>query len=630
MVNGVLLNPLPYPESDRLVVLFHNKPHFTRGSISYPNFLDWQRDNRSFDAMAAYRYGNAKLTGSGEPENLSGRMVSAGFFEMLGVKPLLGRTFTADEDRLGANPTVMISEGLWKRKFASNPHVVGQVIVLDGVPRVIIGVIPASFQLRQWNFQAGEIYTPVGEYRDPHFRERQAAWGMDAIARLKPGVTLTQAAQDMERVNRGLEAAYPDVDAGIKTTIVPLKDEIVGDVRPVLWVLMGAVLFVLLISCVNVANLQMARATARQREFAVRVALGARQGRLIRQVLTESLALSAAGGALGLLLAYWGAKAAVAAIPDMLPRAENVGLDGRVLFFTLLVSLLAGVIFGLTPALRTSRTDVNSTLNQSGRSLVGAHARAQAVFVTIEMAMALVLLVGAGLMIRTLVRLWNVNPGFNPRGVILFNIAPSMSLSRQPPDAVRAAYRQMETTLRAVPGVQNASFDWGAVPMEGDDEEPFWVDGMTRPERVADAPVAVRYAVNPDYLQLMSIPLLEGRFFTDADNEHTSRVIVIDESFAKRYFHGQDPIGKHVYFPPESTDGERTDQIVGVVGHVKQFGLAPDKANNVEAEYYEPFHQLPERMMSVIGQGSFAFVRLREGVAPESVFPSIRRGLAPV
>ncbi len=467
VVNGVLLNPLPYPQSDRLVVLFHNKPHFTRGSISYPNFLDWQRDNRSFDAMAAYRNGNAKLTGSGEPENLSGRMVSAGFFEILGVKPLLGRTFTADEDRLGANPTVMISEGLWKRKFASNPHVVGQVMVLDGVPRMIIGVIPASFQLRQWNFHPGEIYTPVGEYRDPHFRERQAAWGMDAIARLKPGVTQTQAAQDMERVNRGLEAAYPDVDAGIKTTIVPMKDEIVGDVRPVLWVLMGAVLFVLLISCVNVANLQLARATARQREFAVRVALGAKQSRLIRQLLTESLALALTGGALGLLLAYWGAKAAVAAIPDMLPRAENVGLDGRVLLFTILISALAGVIFGLAPALRTSRTDVNSTLNQSGRSLVGSRARAQAVFVTLEMAMALILLVGAGLMIRTLARLWNVDPGFEPHGVIVFNMAPSISLSHQSPDAIRATYRQMETTLRAVPGVRERFVRLGSHPHVG-------------------------------------------------------------------------------------------------------------------------------------------------------------------
>ncbi len=627
VVNGVLLNPLPYPHADRLVTLFHNKPNFTKGSISYPNFLDWQRDNQSFEAMVAYRYGNEKLTGSGEPENLSGRMVSAGFFEMLGVKPLLGRSFTSDEDRLGANPTVTISEGLWKRKFASNPHIVGQAIVLDGVPRTIVGVIPACFQLRQWNFRPGEIYTPVGEYRDPHFRDRQAAWGLDAIALLKPGVTLAQAAQDMERVNRGLEAAYPDVDAGIKTTIVPLKEQIVGDVKPVLWVLMGAVLFVLLISCVNVANLQLARSTARQREFAVRVALGARQSRLVRQVLTESLTLSAVGGVLGLLLAYWGSKAAVAAIPDMLPRAENVGLDARVLFFTVFVSVLSGVIFGLAPALRTSGTDVNSTLNQTGRSLVGTHARAQAVFVTVEMALALILLVGAGLMIRTLGRLWNVDPGFKARGVIFFNVVPSISLSKQSPDAVRAAFRQMGTTLRAIPGVETASFDWGAVPMSGDDEEPLWVEGMARPEYVANAPMALRYAVDPDYLKLMHIPLLEGRFFTEADNEHSSRVIVVDESFAQRHFPGQNPIGKHVFFPPESTDGERTDEIIGVVGHVKQFGLAPDTANNVEAEYYEPFQQLLDRMMPVVGQGSNAFVRVRDGVDPQSVFPSIRRAL---
>jgi predicted permease len=627
VVNGVLLNPLPYPHAGRLVVLFHNKPNFTKGSISYLNFLDWQRDNRSFEAIAAYRWGNATLTGSGEPENLSGKMVSAGFFEILGVDPLPGRTFTADEDRLGANPTVMISEGLWKRKFASSPRILGQAIVLDGRPRTIIGIIPASFQLRQQNFRPVDMYTPVGEYTDPHFRDRQSAWGMDAIARLKPGVTLAQAAEDMARVNRGLEAAYPDVDAGIKTTIVPMKDEIVGDVRPVLLVLMGAVLFVLLIACVNVANLQLARATARQREFAVRVALGAQQGRLIRQMLTESLALSSVGGALGLLLAYWGSRAAVMAMPDQLPRAENITLDGHVLLFTLFVAVAAGLIFGLAPALRTSRTDVNETLNQSGRSLVGTRARAQAVFVTLEMAMALILLVGAGLMVRTLMRLWNVNPGFDPHGVIEFNIAPSMSLSRQSPDAVRAAYRQFEATLRSVPGVETASFDWGAVPMMSDDEESFWTDGMTRPEHVATAPQALRYAVNPDYLKLIHIPLLEGRFFGEADNEHAARVMVIDESFAQRHFPGQDPIGKHVYFPPESTDGERTDEIVGVVGHVKQFGLAPDKSNNVEAEFYEPFNQLLDRMMPVVGQGTNAFVRVREGVAPESVFPSIRNAL---
>lgn len=627
VVNGVLLNPLPYPQANRLVVLFHHKPNFVNGSISYLNFLDWQRDNRSFEAMAAYRFGSAKLTGSGEPENLTGRMVSAGFFEILGVNPLLGRTFSAGEDQLGANPTVMISEGLWKRKFASNPNVIGQAIILDGIPRTIVGIIPSSFQLSQQNFHPSDIYTPVGNYSDPHFRERQAAWGLDAIARLKPGVTLAQAAQDMERVNRGLAAAYPDVDAGIKTTIVPMKQQIVGDVQPVLWVLMGAVLFVLLIACVNVANLQLARATAREREFAVRVALGAGQSRLLRQMLTESLALSTIGGALGLLLAYWGAKAAVAAIPDMLPRAENVGIDVRVLLFTLLVSLLAGIVFGLAPALRISRTDVNSTLNQSGRSLVGARARAQSVFVTLEMAMALVLLVGAGLTIRTLMQLWNVSPGFNPSGVIFFNVAPSKSLSRQSPDAIRAAFRQMEATIRAVPGVENASFDWGAVPMFGDDEEPFWAGGMTRSPRVADAPSALRYAVNPNYLKLMHIPLLEGRFFSDADNEHASRVIVVDESFAQHYFPGQNPIGKHIYFPPESTDGERTDEIVGVVGHVKQFGLAPDKSNIVEGEYYEPFAQLQDKMLPMVGDGVSAFVRVHEGVSPESVFPGIQRAL---
>ena len=627
VVNGVLLNPLPYPHADRLFVLFHSKQNFTKGSISYPNFLDWQRDNRTFEAMAAFRNGNMKLTGAGEPENLSGRMVSAGFFEILGVKPVLGRTFAADEDRLGANPTVMISEGFWKRKLASNPNVIGQAIVLDGKPRTIVGIIPSSFQLRQWNFRAGDIYTPVGEYSEPRFRQRQASWGLDAIARLKPGVTPAQAAQDMARVNRGLAAAYPDVDAGIKTTMVPMKDQIVGEVRPVLWVLMGAVLFVLLISCVNVANLQLARATARQREFAVRVALGAQQGRLLRQALTESMALSLVGGAVGLLLAYWGTKAAVAAIPDMLPRTENIGLSGPVLLFTLLVSVLAGMIFGLAPALKASRADVNATLNQSGRSLVGAHARAQSVFVTVEMAMALILLVGAGLMIRTLMRLWNVDPGLNPRNVIFFNLAPSQSLSQQPPDAIRAAYRKLETALQSVPGIESASFNWGAVPMWSDDEEPFWAEGMTRPQRVAEAPLAVRYDVNPDYLKLMRIPVIEGRFFSEADNEHSSRVIVVDESFAQKYFPGQDPIGKHVYFAAESTEGERTDEIVGVVGHVKQFGLAPDKSNNVEVEYYEPLAQIPERVLPMVAEGMTGFVRVREGVNPESVFPEIGRTL---
>ncbi len=629
VVNAVLLEPLPYPDADRLVTLFHSKHNFVKGSLSYPNFLDWQRENQSFEAMAAYRHpGGFTLTGAGQVENVQGDMVSAGFFEVLGIKPLLGRTFTADEDRLGANPTVMISEGLWKRKFASNPNIVGQAIVLDGVPRTIVGIVP-GFHFVQWNFRSGgDAYVPIGEFSEPQFHyDRKAAWGTNIVARLKPGVTLAQAGEDMARVNRGLEAAYPDADAGIKTTIVPLKEHIVGQVRPVLLVLMGAVLFVLLIACVNVANLQLARSTARQREFAVRVALGAQQGRLVRQVLTESLALSLVGGACGLLLAFWGAKAALAFIPDSLPRAENVGLNGHVLLFTLLVSAVSGVVFGLAPAFRTSRTDVNATLNQSGRSLVGAHHQAQAVFVTIEMAMALVLLVGAGLMIRTLMRLWNVSPGFNPHNVITFDITPSHSLQSQSPDAVRAAYREMASTLKSVPGVQDVSFEYGALPMDSDWEDGFWIVGRPHPEREADLPYSLRYGVGPEYLKLMQIPLLRGRFISEADTATAPRVVVIDETFAAQYFPGQDPIGKYIHFVGESSGGNRDDVIVGVVGHIKQFGLVPDTANNVEQQYYEPFQQVPDQIMRRIAEGVPTFVRVRDGVNPESLFPTIRQAL---
>jgi len=627
VVNGVLLNPLPYPAAERLVTLFHHKPNFVNGSISYLNFLDWQRDNRAFDAMAAYREDTFKLTGLGEAENLRAEMLSAGFFEILGVKPVLGRTFGADDDRLGADPTVMISEGLWKRKFGSDPHIVGRAIVLDGKPRTVIGIVPASFQLRQWNFRPSEVYTPIGEFSEPQFRNRSSAWGTDALARLKPGVTLAMARQDMERVNRGLQAEYPDVDAGIATTIVPLKDEIVGDVRPALWVLMGAVLIVLLIACVNVANLQLARSTTRQREFAVRVALGARQFRLVRQLLTESLVMACTGGAVGLLFAFWGAKAAVAAIPTMLPRADNVAIDGRVLLFTLLISVVAGVVFGLAPALRISRPDVNATLNQTGRSLAGAHPKAQAVFVTVEMALALVLLIGAGLMIRTLQRLWDVDPGFDPRGVIVFDITPSISLSRQPPAAILNSFREMESAARSVPGVESASLETGALPLRSDDEEPFWTDEMPRPEHEADLPLTLRYSVDPAYRKLMRLPLLRGRFFTDADNEQAARVIVVDESFANRYFPGQNPVGKYVHFSPQSTGGERTDQIVGVVGHLKQFGLAPDKFNLVEAEVYEPFQQIAPTNLAMVAQSAHMFVRSSGTVAPESVFPGMRHAL---
>jgi predicted permease len=602
IVNAVLLNPLPYTQPDRIVVLFHDKPNFPTGSISYLNFEDWRRDNQSFSAMAAYReMGGVTLTGKGYPEEVAGMMISSGLFEILGVNPVLGRTFSLEEDRLGANPTVLISEGLWKRKFGSDPQVVGKTVILEGEGRTIIGIVPASFGLKMWNFSYADVYTPVGEFATPQFRNRSAAWGLDAMARLKPGVSISDAGQDMARVNRGLAAAYPDVDTNIKTKITPLKEVLVGEVRPALLVLLGAVFFVLLIACVNVANLMLARSTARGREFAVRIALGAGQGRLIRQLLTESVVLSLIGGALGLMLAHWGTRLALRLLPQALPRSEAIGLDARVLLFTVLASAFAGILFGLAPALKTSQTRVSTTLNETGRSVASSKTRAQSALVVVEMAMALVLLIGAGLMVRTLMRLWSLDPGFNPRNVLSLVVSMPPSLSTKSPDTVRATYRQLNQTLHSVPGVESLSVEWGAHLMRGDTEENFFVEGTTRPAHQAELPYTLQYVVEPEYLHVMQLPLLRGRFLTDADNEHSAPVVVIDEDFAARYFDGKDPIGKHVYAVDSVTGDTRAEEIVGVVGHVRQWGLAQDATETMHDQVYEAFMQRPDRLISLDG-----------------------------
>ncbi len=627
VVNGVLLNPLPYPQPERLAVLFHERPNFPKGSISYPNFLDWQRENQAFDRMAAYRQsGSFALTGTAEPEAVTGDMVSAGFFEILGTKLLAGRAFSADEDRLGTNPTVMISEGLWKRKFGSDPNLVGRVIILDGEARTVIGIVPASFHLKTRNFKPADVYAPIGEYKEPQFRDRNAAWGTDAIARLKPGVTMAEAARDMVRVNHGLEAAFPDGDANIKTKIIPLKELLVGDVRPALVVLLGAVGFVLLIACFNVANLLLARSTGRSREFAVRTAMGAGRARLVRQLLTESVGLSLVGGGLGLLLATWGTKAALAVLPQALPRAENIGVDDRVLLFTLLLSAVAGVLFGIIPALKTSRLHLSSTLNESGRSVATGKSRAQSAFVVIEMAMALVLLVGAGLMIRTLMGLWGADPGINPHNVLTFNVALLPSLAAKTADEVRATYRQLDATLRSVPGVESESINAGARPMEGDNEETFWVEGQAKPQRRAEMPLTLQYTVQPEYLRVMQTPLRRGRFLTDADNQASAAVAVIDEAFAEHYFAEQDPIGKYIFVV--DSHGQRSEQIVGVVGHVKQFGLAKDSTEPQQAQVYDSFRQLPDYAVMNEAGGDRVYLRTRNDVDPMSVFQTIRHILA--
>jgi predicted permease len=471
VVNGVLLNPLPYTQPDRLVMLHESKVNFPNGSISYPNFRDWQKDNEVFSAMAVFRGISFTLTGMGAAEQLRGRLISSDFFSTLGVEPVLGRTFEPGEDEIGRPPIVIISEGLWKRRFGGAADIIGKTITLDGKNNVIVGVIPADFDLTLQTTNLREVYVPIGQWTNPLLTNRSAGLGIHGIGRLKPGVSLAQARDDMNRVTRNLALAFPDKNKGIGASVYMLRESIVGSVQPYLLALLAAVGFVLLIACVNVGNLMLARSTSRAREFAIRASLGAGQARLVRQLLTESLLLAVAGGGLGLLLASWGMQAILQQIPAGLPHAGAIRLDARVLIFTAAISLVAGILFGLGPALKTSKPPLHEILKEGGRGASGARHRTQGVYVVVEMAMALVLLIGAGLMIRSLSALWDVNPGFNPKGAMTFAISLPPAMSNANADTIRAAFRQVDSQLKSIPGVTAASVSWGALPLSGDDDE---------------------------------------------------------------------------------------------------------------------------------------------------------------
>jgi len=618
VINGVLLSPLSFPRPDQLVTLHENKPNFEGGSVSYPNFRDWRRDNHTFSSLALARTSAFSLTGIGDAEQVSGEFVSSDFFSVLGVKTVIGRTFAEDEERVGAGPVALISAGLWRRKFSSAPDILGKNITLDARDYTIVGVIPADFHLVIPGFQDSQVYAPIGQWSNPLLLKRGAGLGFHGIGRLKPGVTIEQARADMEGVTRSLAEAFPDADKGITAKLTPLKEQIIGHVRPLLLVLLAAVGFVLLIACVNVGNLLLARATSRTREFAVRAALGASQGRVIRQLLTESILLALAGGGLGLLLAAWGTRAALGVLPAALPRAEQVGLDTHVLIFTLGISLVAGVLFGLTPALKTSQPDLHETLKQGGRGASGTRHRMQSVFVVAEMALAVVLLIGAGLTIRSLATLWSVDPGFNPHNVLTFGLSLPPSMMRAKPDAIRAAFREFDDKLASVPGIQAVSQTWGAVPFSGDDEQLFWLEGQAKPANENDMNWGIDYIVEPGYLKAMGIPLLRGRFFTAQDSEHSPLVVVVDEVFAQKYFPNQNPIGKRINLAMSN----QLTQIVGVVGHVKQWGLATDDQQSLRSDLYIPCMQMPDDFIAMAPSASSVVVR-SEGNSPR-LLDSIR------
>ena len=590
VVGNVLLAPLPFPHAEQLVAVRESKPNFNAGSISFPNFRDWRDQSRSFSSMAVFRAIGLTLTGGARAQDVNALMVSSAFFSTLGVTPVLGRTFGPGEDEIGAAPIAILGESLWRTRFAASNDVLGKGITLGGRSYVIVGVVPSTPDIAAGRSSATDVFLPIGQWDNDLLNTRTAGLGISGIARLRSGVTIDQARADMDRVTRNLAATYPEADKRVGATLFPLKDYLVGNVRPVLLLLQIAVGFVLLIACVNVANLLLARSAARQAEFATRAALGAARLRLLRQLLTESLLLAGIGGTLGLLLAAYGTRAALAALPVTLPRAPEIGMNLRVFAFTAVISLFAGVLFGVAPALRARSTNLRDALQHSGRSLGGAHNRTLSVFVVAQIAMALVLLVGAGLMVRSLRRLWDVNPGFDPHHVLNVNLSLAPSLLQAPPDAIRAAYRAFDTQLAATPGVRAAAFTWGAIPFDYDDERLFWIDGHPKPASQSDMSWSLSYVVGPDYLRVLSIPLLRGRFLTEHDDEHAPRVGVIDDVFARQYFPGEDPIGRRLHM---DSDG-RLVQIVGVVGHVKQWGLDRDDSETLRAQLYTPFMQLAD------------------------------------
>jgi predicted permease len=617
VVNGVLLNPLPFAHPEQLITVHESKANFQYGSVSYLNFRDWQKSNRVFSALAARRSYAFSLTGTGDAEQLNGLFTTADLFPLLGINPILGRNVSAAEDDFGSPPVVMISRSFWERKFGAATDILGKSITLDARNYTIIGVMPNRLDLGRTS-RAYDVFVPLAQWSNPLLRQRSAGLGIHLIGRLRDGITFKQAQDDMDRVAANLAAAYPDVNKGIGASLIPFRQQVVGQVRPFLLVLMISVGFVLLIACVNVANLLLARSIARKREFAIRFSLGAPAWRIIRQLLTESILLSGAGGVLGVALAAWTTPVMLKMLPDALPRVEEISLDLRVLLFALVVSLLCGMLFGLFPALRLSHATALSAVKdgdpRSGRSGF----RAQNSFVAAETALAVVLLIGAGLMIRTLAKLWKVDPGFNPNNVLTFGITLAPSMARANPPTIRAAFRELERTLLTAPGIQSVAVSWGAVPLQDDDELLFWMEGQPRPSSPNDMNWALNYVVGPDYLKVMQIPLLRGRFLNSHDDENSPLVVVIDEALAQKFFPGQDPVGKIIHLD----DDDKTAEIVGVVKHVKQWGLEGDEKQSLQAQMYRPFIQLADKSMALSPSGTGVLVRFNG--KPTGVFDSLR------
>ena len=613
VVEGVLLAPLQYFQPDRLVMVWENNPRFSRVWVSYPNFRDWQRSSRSLQQMAAGMEQGVDLTAPGAPAHLNGEKISSGFFGTLGVQLALGREFSPQEDRSGGAPVALISNRLWRERFGASLQVLGKYVTLDGTDYTVVGVVPTGFSL---GHQYADVYLPLAQSDPLILNDRAAHGGIFSLARLGPGVTVAQSQAEMSTIQNGLDQLYPNANRDLGIYIEPLKQVVVGDAGKVLLLLLGAVGFVLLIACANVANLLLARAAARAREFAVRSALGANRARLVRQLLTESVLLSLVGAGLGLLIATLGIKSVLAAVPESLPRSENIGANAPVLLFTLGASIAVGILFGLAPALKSWNADPQAALKEGGRGSTSEHHRAQSGLVIVQMALTLVLLVGAGLLFRTMRRLWDVNPGFDTQHLITFKVGVSHSLTKTA-SSTRIAYQQLIERIGQIPGVQAADFT-DTVPLSGQGGTmPFWI-GSQKPASLQGAPRLAMFLTGPDYLRTMGIPLLRGRFFTSEDTTKSPCVMVIDSVFAHNYFSDSDPLDQTLSagFSPVGPC-----RIVGVVGHIKQWAL-DDSSTYIQNLAYFPLYQDPDQWVPLNYPGTTIVVRTP--LEPVSVVPAIK------
>ncbi|HEU4834985.1 MAG TPA: ABC transporter permease [Pyrinomonadaceae bacterium] len=606
--NGILLRPLPYPQSDRLVVL--DETALKRGvdsmAVSYPNFLDWREQNQSFEDIGIYfNTSRFALSGAGEPIEIRGSFISHGLFEILRVSPQLGRTFTANEDRPEEEWVVILGHNLWQRNFGGDQNIIGRQIMLNSRARTVVGVMPPGFRFPD----TAELWAPLALTPQTFTRNDH---GLLSIARLKDGVTLGEAQAEMHNIAARIEQQNPVTNEGLGVKVTSLHDTLTGDYREALLILLGVVGCVLLVACVNVANLMLARASARQREFALRAALGASRWRIMRQLLVESLLLALVGGVVGFVLSIWALRLLLTAIPGQLPFWMNFGIDLRVLGFTAAITLLTGLLFGAAPALQNSRVDLNDTLKEGGRGGSGVRSRARNLLVVAEIALSLVVLVGAGLMIQSFLRLKRVNIGLDAHNILTAGV--SLPRAKYKEDEQRVAfYKKLLERMRSLPGVEAASAT-GTLPLAGG----LWGRSLTVEGfpvlSVGQAPSIQHTVVTPGYFRTMGIPLLAGRDFNDADAKGSPDVTIIDERLAREYWPNESPIGKRVRFgPPE--DNEPWHTIVGVAGTVRHQRMQEDTRKSV----YLPHSKIPV--------GGLALV-LRTTSNPQELTGALRREVA--